>query len=318
MKNLNIKRCTVFFMLLSIVILGVGKTTYAKETTTSQEITAESYGKKAINIMDKNGLYKNTKEWKEAKKEVFEDLKKVKTYEETYPIIEKAIKVAGGKHSFFIKKPLVDETQELNAIEYPTTEYKDNILTLKLPSYVGTKEQGQKYADTLANKIITSKNLKGVVVDLRENGGGDMGPMLAGLAPLLPDGNLMYFESNRGTSPVKLTKGLISGGGMPTRAKVGHIKVKTKVAILTGENTASSAEATFISFMGLDNVKSFGKPTAGYASANTVIPLADGAEMVLTIARDKARTGEVFAEDPIVPDMVTDNPLEEAIKWINE
>ena len=29
-----------------------------------------------------------------------------------------------------------------------------------------------------------------------------------------------------------------------------------------------------------------------------------------------ARTGEIFCDDPIAPDVATDQPLEEATKWI--
>lgn len=315
MNSTHLRKGIVLVLLLSMV-LGITSIVYAEKQET--KISAEEYGKNAINIMNKNGLYSNTKEWKVAKEKALKDLKHTKTYEDTYPILEKAIKVAGGKHSSVSIKPTIDTSKEKAEKEYPKSSYKNNILTLKMPSYMGTSEEGQKYADTLANTIITSKNLKGVVVDLSENGGGDMGPMLAGLAPLLPDGDLMYFETNKITSPVKLVNGRIVGGGTPTKARVGHIKVSVPVAIITGEKTASSAEATLVSFMGLDYVKTFGKPTAGYATGNVVMPLSNGAKLILTTSRDKARTGDVFDENPIKPDVVTEKPYEEAVKWIEE
>ena len=43
---------------------------------------------------------------------------------------------------------------------------------------------------------------------------------------------------------------------------------------------------------------------------------ADGAQLVLTTGCDVARTGEVFCDDPIVPDVLTSCPLEEAVEWI--
>ena len=42
----------------------------------------------------------------------------------------------------------------------------------------------------------------------------------------------------------------------------------------------------------------------------------DGAQMYLTVAFDKARTGEIFKETPIEPDVATDSPLEAAIEWL--
>ena len=80
--------------------------------------------------------------------------------------------------------------------------------------------------------------------------------------------------------------------------------------------TASSGEATLLCFRGLDNVRTFGVPTAGYASANVPYTLTDGYRLVITTSCDKARTGEVFCDDPIEPDVETDTPLEDAVSWI--
>ncbi|MCG7458360.1 S41 family peptidase [Corynebacterium sp. LaCa117] len=67
-------------------------------------------------------------------------------------------------------------------------------------------------------------------------------------------------------------------------------------------DAASSAEVTLLTFRGLDNVRTFGEPTAGYASANVVLDYPDSRSLMLTTAKDKACTGEEFAEDPIAPD----------------
>ena len=38
--------------------------------------------------------------------------------------------------------------------------------------------------------------------------------------------------------------------------------------------------------------------------------------LVITTARAIARTGEVFCDDPIAPDVETETPLEDAVAWI--
>ena len=38
--------------------------------------------------------------------------------------------------------------------------------------------------------------------------------------------------------------------------------------------------------------------------------------MLVTTSCDKARTGEVFCDDPILPDIETGAPLEDALSWI--
>ena len=37
---------------------------------------------------------------------------------------------------------------------------------------------------------------------------------------------------------------------------------------------------------------------------------------MITTASDMARTGEVFCDDPIEPDVTTESPLEDAAVWI--
>ena len=66
----------------------------------------------------------------------------------------------------------------------------------------------------------------------------------------------------------------------------------------------------------MDNVRTFGTPTAGYASANIVKALADGYTLLITTSCDMARTGEIFCDDPIEPDVLTQTPLEDAVAWI--
>ena len=63
----------------------------------------------------------------------------------------------------------------------------------------------------------------------------------------------------------------------------------------------------------------------GYEKADLVIPeFTQGAEqalgyaqIVLTVGADVVlRTGEVFCEEPIPPDVLTDSPEQEAAAWI--
>jgi C-terminal processing protease CtpA/Prc len=88
------------------------------------------------------------------------------------------------------------------------------------------------------------------------------------------------------------------------------------VALLTDEFTGSSGEAVLLCFRGLENARSFGSATAGYASSNQPFNLPDGSQLVLTIGEDVARTGEAFCDDPIEPDVPTETPLEDACSWL--
>ena len=168
-----------------------------------------------------------------------------------------------------------------------------------------------------AARRIARRHRLPLVVDLRDNNGGDMGPMIAGLSPLLPDGVVVAFTIGDRRTPVALSDGKVSGGGTPT--SVGQRpKLAVPVAVLTSERTASSGEQTLLAFRGMTNVRTFGQPSAGYASVNTVIPLYTGRAMVLTVGTTTARTGEEFGDDPIAPDEIreADEAPAAAQEWI--
>lgn len=210
-------------------------------------------------------------------------------------LLDAAINAAGGKHSkvFSTEKEKAAESAE------PSVDFNDGVLRATVPS-IGRHDDGQAYADTLAHGLTSHPEACAAVVDLRGNDGGDMGPMYAGLSPLLPDGTALSFVSRMTTSDVVIDGNSVTGGGTPTTTSGGKLNIP--VAVLTDDETASSAEATLLAFRGLDNVRTFGEPTAGYASANVVLDYPDGRSLMLTTAKDKARTGEEFAEDPIAPD----------------
>lgn len=60
----------------------------------------QKYVQVALNNMDELGLFTDSKEWVETKKNAIQETSNAKDYAETIPNLKKAIKVAGGKHSF--------------------------------------------------------------------------------------------------------------------------------------------------------------------------------------------------------------------------
>lgn len=279
--------------------------------------SAERYGKDALATIGKNGIYSGIDEWKSTYEECLEMIENVESYEDTYPAIKKALSVCGGKHSMLMTKSESQDTTESYDEVLPTVSLNGDIAVIKLPDFLGTAEAGRKYAKVAEDFIHENRDkINGVVLDLRGNTGGDMGPMATAVSSLLPDGELMYYHYRSYDVPVTLKDGVISNAGTGGKSLYPDEKLKVPVAILTDGMTASSGEALTLCFRGLENVKTFGAPTAGYTSVNMLYSLYDGAQMYLTVAFDKARTGEVFEETRIEPDVVTDSPLEAALEWL--
>lgn len=279
--------------------------------------SAETYGKNALSTIDKNGIFAGNDEWKSTYNECLKMIENAKSYDDTYDAIRKALSVGGGKHSMLMTKSESQNTTESYDEVLPTVSLDGDIAIIKLPDFLGTAEAGQKYAKVAEDFIHENRDkIKGVVLDLRGNTGGDMGPMATAVSSLLPDGELVYYHYRSYDVPVTLKNGVVSNAGTGGKSLYPEEKLNVPVAILTDDMTASSGEALTLCFRGLENTRTFGAPTAGYTSVNMLYNMYDGAQMYLTVAFDKARTGEIFKETSIEPDVATDSPLEAALEWL--
>ena len=91
------------------------------------------------------------------------------------------------------------------------------------------------------------------------------------------------------------------------------------IAVLQDDLAASSGEAVLTAFRGLDNVQSFGIPSAGYSSANAIHSLYDGALIVLTGSVYVDRDGVNLDERAIEPAIEVAGSLagQAAVEWLN-
>ena len=270
----------------------------------------QKYVKKAVKLMDKHGLFAEGPAWEQTRAAALEA--KPGSKEEAYEIARTALKVAGGKHSFIstVERQQESATED-KATEPSVTTVDDGILLIVLPHFSGqSADENQRYAKAVLDALPEADAPKGVVIDLRGNTGGNMYPMIAAIHRFLPDDNILRFKTRKFTMPVT-KESVLRNVGLSARPAL-----DCPVALLTDEWTASSGEAVLLCFRGLEKARTFGAPTAGYASANAPYPMPDGSQLVLTTGCDMARTGEIFCDDPIAPDVTTDQPLEEATKWI--
>jgi hypothetical protein len=275
--------------------------------------TPAGYVRHCVRLLDRDGLYADSPEWKAKKKEVLASARTISSMEEAHSCVEDAGYVAGGKHTF-LQAPVTDTTTYPEVT--PEVKMLDNdILQIVIPAHTGVKVSDSLYIHTVFDYLQEHLDAKGVIVDLRENTGGNMYPMITAVSPLLPDGVILKFKSRKRMTPITLEYVVKSYQIAPD--SIGKIPSSTPVAILTSPHTGSSGEATLLCFRGLDNVKTFGGPSAGYASGNVTHLLADGYKLAITRSCDVARTGEVFCNDPIEPDIPTETPVEEAVRWIS-
>src|SRR5690606_16456939 len=127
-----------------------------------------------------------------------------KTIGDTHPIIYNALKNLKDGHSKFFTKEVFDAHNVGyralgQKIPFPTGHIIDGSYAyLNVPNF-GAFDVAEQllYTDSLQTIIraLDAQNPKGWIIDLRLNDGGNMHPILAGLAPLLGEGKFLGWQT---------------------------------------------------------------------------------------------------------------------------
>ena len=233
---------------------------------------------RALSITKTNALRRNDVAWDVVEPKVRTLAAGAEKSADVYPAIKYLLAQLGDHHSFLMPPAQTNEFKTGGA-QNPSPEVRalsERVGYVSVPGYSGSEPGAMKaYAARMHEALggtIASVSC-GWVVDLRQDTGGNMWPMLAGLKPFLGSVGLGTFESPTGSSAP-----WIAGQGVglePPKALA--VLESSWVAVLTGPRTASSGEAVTIAFRGRPRTRSFGQPTAGLSTSNETFPLPDGA-----------------------------------------
>jgi C-terminal processing protease CtpA/Prc len=293
--------------------------TPAATATTALEIspTASAYLEAALDLIQNNSLHRQSVDWDALRTRAFQMAEHAQTPADTYGTIRYVLSVLGDHHSFFLTPDAIAQRQQAAMSDSPAPRGKLLLDRLGFISIAGFKsvdmEEGAKYA-TIAQQLIRDLDAQdpcGWIVDLRENTGGNVWPMLAGLGPILGEGKAGASVGLDGFTMDWSYQDGQALDGDAVRVQVNGPAYQLKagsppVAVLTGVNTASSGEAIVVAFRGRPQTRSFGNYTTGLTTGNSGFPLSDGAVIFLTTVVFADRTGQTYG-DRIVPDEVVDD-----------
>lgn len=182
---------------------------------------------------------------------------------------------------------------------------RSQALFLTVPKVFGGGAGGRAYANGLYTSLAEAAPLAcGYVLDLRGNIGGNLWPMLTGLSPLLGDG----FASGEqdATGAVSVYANLKSGAAVIASGDQAGLTIigvegwrnlgitGAPVAILIDDGVSSSGEGVLAAFAGRPHSRTFGQASYGVASSNAGFQLADGANLVITVAMMTDRNGRIY------------------------
>ncbi len=155
----------------------------------------------------------------------------------------------------------------------------------------------QELDDTL--KQVRDKHLKGIVLDLRNNGGGYVDGAQQLLGRFLPKDSVAMLEDRRPTGG-KLTPILVKDNGPQL--------LDLPIVMLVNGGTASASEIVAGSLQDYGRAVLVGTKTFGKGSEQEVTELSDGSSVRITVANWYTPKQRVIQKQGLTPDDVVERP----------
>jgi len=291
---------------------------------------ARTYLMQLLDIMQANSINRKTIDWPAFRQTVIGVESNAQTIQDLYPRIRAALSLLNDHHSFYVgpdstsisSPPLAGCTEP----PPPAVQVPEGIGYVRVGSFTGRGSAEAAFAQAIHDIIGAQDrtNLTGWIVDVRNNGGGNMWPMVAGLGPILGDGTAGGFVD---------ADGGITWWGYRDRASIYDgsplvtvtspyrlLRPDPRVAVLTNCGVASSGEAVVIGFRARRDARSFGTSTRGLSTSNEEFTLTGGGTLLLTVSTMTDRTGRPYG-GAVAPDETIADPVEtvrRALEWLRQ
>jgi carboxyl-terminal processing protease len=336
--------------LLFLYLLFSSLYAQAQKTPTPLVDSVKTFLDRSLQIIKDNALNKDKVNWDELREQVYRKVAGAQTYEDlipAYPFIFEQIDDHHGRLIFKQQsygwkgnsQPQVNEylrSSIKNRTEVHAEKIGKDIAYLSIPE---NNDFGNKHLDSIGRSIkqaiakIHDKHIKGWILDLRLNTGGNMYPILAGLTDFLAEGKIGGF-----VTPAYQPDGnwiVIKGAFYVDMIKVSAlphegypIKGDMPIAVLVGEKTASAGEMVAIATIGRPKSVRVGETSAGYTTVNQGFKINDLAGLNLAVAYATDRNGKVYPKN-LDPEIVVkggdhfeklsdDRKVKAAISWLRK
>ena len=281
-------------LLVGGYLMGTGNAWFDDFSLSSVEPSAvpatkevKAFAEEVATIVKRSSIYTDSLNWPQIEadlQELSRGLESVTQAKVLTDYILQQLRKVGDNHSFIQPKIAAQQyaTKNANPVQPEGKLLNDGIGYILVPAFGSTSDTAMRSfsekIQALIRDLDTANNIKGWIVDLRRNTGGNMWPMIAGLTPLTGAGPLGYFVRY---ADGKESKNVWNADHVKVENPYKLKKPDPKVAILIGTRTSSSGEMTAVAFIGRNNTRLFGQPTGGYTTANQVFVLSDGSNLLL-------------------------------------
>ncbi|MDB5011910.1 MAG: Peptidase family [Daejeonella sp.] len=312
------------------------------QSTESQKIAAIIDS--TLSVMKDNALNAKNVNWNEIKENALRSAKDLHSPYELGPTMRTIYKSLNDFHGAFFyrdstfqwhRNSLIISDSIMNewkkGVTVKTELLANHIGYLRIPSMpIVNNDDFNTKAQNLNDSLCTllSKNVKGIILDLRLNGGGAMHPMILGVENLLGSGKVgTFITKTKEDWIIKDHKFLVGGKVISSLVPKCNINAQNiPVVILVSPVTGSSAEFLIMTFKGRNNTVLLGSSTAGVLTINSGFPINEETFINLSVGYGADRQGNVYrqaipADIPFTSvdqfnNIQNDGKVKAAIEWL--
>jgi C-terminal processing protease CtpA/Prc len=284
----------------------------------------------AIDALKQRHMNRSSVDWSSIESRAFALAEAAQKPSDTYGAIWFVIGQLGEKHTHLVPAATWNKIMagqlssegRTGADPMPTSERRGGIGYLTLPPHAGLPASDTKYVTGLRDAL-TAMHKAGVcryVVDLRQNTGGSMQPMIAGLSSLLGPPPYGYWDTDDTLQPWDIPNRplALDGSRVADYIATAPVQLSVWVAVLLDRRTRSAGEFTAIAFEGRPRTRFFGEPSGGFVSTNVPVTLPDGSILAVSTGWSRDRLKRPYRV-AVVPDEETspgDATLAAAEAWL--
>ena len=343
---------SLFFGLIISISVFSSKS-YGQEKSYSIKDSINVFYDQFFNQLETNYIYRKTVDWTRLKPYIKQQALKSNTFEESLKVCTNLFDSIAGDHMILfaengiyesnLKRRIGQEDLHSSLLETYAKEPKFNVSVVNehygyvfVPGMLllnATQEELNQKAQEIYDAIIridNSAKIKGWIIDLRLNIGGNSNVMLAGLYHLLGDHTVsLYLDADK---YVKSRSGLHNGVFYENHQIMAQAKILSKpkpeipVVLITGIMTASAGEFVAMGFRGRKNMLIVGEESYGLTTANDLFELPFKTKAAITLSYGTDRSGKftktirpekMVVKEANFEDLSKDKNIIEAIKFID-
>lgn len=338
-------------IIITIIIFAISINGHSQNITVKDSIRV--FSDSLFSKLEKKYLFRDGVQWNKIKTRFQKDALEHTTFEESLKESTRVFDSIGCEHCMLLSETgyYPATLKSINLDDYSSqfiTKYKSGVkfsvsrlandygyIVIPAMLFLDSPQDSLNFkAQEMYNQIIDlneKTNLKGWIIDLRFNTGGDAYLMLTALYHFL-ENKVVYnlLDINKNISVVhKLKNGkFYTGDKIEMEIEIGNDKTDTKipVALIIGNFTASSGECVVLGFKGRENVIGIGASTYGFLTGNDMFELPFDVKAPLTtgyLADMYGNYSENLEPDIYIKkkdnfdDLLQDQNIIEAIKFIN-